>query len=119
MEQIERKEEEEIPLEFKFRGIDMIILPNFLKLLDNKDIILDFSNDDNISVSYSKKGLKWIKDVKKKDPFWKEDDFIVRVIYSATKILSKEEIQSKVEGQKIEENNVHNPNPTTDTTVSN
>lgn len=116
---METEEKEEIPFEFEFRGIDMMILPGFLKLLDSKDIILDFSADDNISVSYSKKALKWIKDVKKKDQFWDEEHFIMRVLYSTTKILSQEELQSKVEGQKVEENNVHNSNPTTDTAISN
>ena len=112
-------ENEETPLEFQFRGIDTLILPSFLKLLDDKDIIIDFSDETNLSVSYSKKALKWLKDVKKKDPFWKEDDFIVRVLYSATKMISQEESQKLIEDQKIEENDVHNTDETTNTTISN
>jgi hypothetical protein len=117
---MENLENQEIPLEFQFRGIDNLILPSFLKLLDNKDVIIDFSDETNLSVSYSKKALKWLKDVKKKDPFWKEDDFIVRVLYSATKMISQEEESQKlIEDQKIEENDVHNTDETTNTTISN
>ena len=112
-------ENNEIPLEFQFRGIDNLILPSFLKLLDNKDVIIDFGDETNLSVSYSKKALKWLKDVKKKDPFWKEDDFIVRVLHSAMQIMSQEESQKLIEDQKIEENDVHNANETTNTTISN
>jgi len=114
---------QEIPDEFQFRGIDSLILPSFLKLLDNKDIIIDFGDENVLNVSYSKKGLKWLKDVKKKDQFWKEDDFIVRVLYSASKMFSeeqlKEESQKLIEDQKIEENDVHNTDETTNITISN
>lgn len=106
---------EDTSIEFEFRGIDTLILPSFLKLLDTKDIILDLGNESNINVSYSKKGLKWIKDVKKKDPFWNEEHFIMRVIYSATKIVSENDKIAK----QIEENDISNSNPTTDTSISN
>lgn len=112
-------ENNEIPTEFQFRGIDTLILPSFLNLLDNKDIIIDFNDEVNLNVSYSKKALKWLKDVKKKDPFWKEDDFIVRVLHSAVKMMSQEESQKLIEDQKIEENDVHNTYETTNTTISN
>jgi hypothetical protein len=118
---MESNEIEKTPFEFEFRGIDKIILPSFLKLLDSNDIILDFKEENSISVSYSKKALKWLKDVKKKDQFWDEEHFIMRVINSAAKIISKEELESinSTEDQKIEENDVHKSDETPDSTVSN
>jgi hypothetical protein len=118
---MENNETEETLFEFEFRGIDNLILPSFLNLLESNDIILDFKEESAISVSYSKKALKWLKDVKKKDPFWDEEHFIMRVISSAAKIISKEELESinSTEDQKIEENDVHKSDETTDRAVSN
>ena len=118
---MENNETEETSFEFEFRGIDKLILPYFLKLLESNDIILDFKKENSISVSYSKKALKWLKDVKKKDPFWDEEHFIMRVISSAAKIISKQELESinSTEDQKIEENDVHKSDETPDSTVSN
>jgi len=120
---------EELPYELEFRDIDYIVLPKFMDLLNSKDILLEFKEDTNINVSYSKAALKWIKDVKKKDPHWDEEDFIGRVIYVTAKMsdkLTDEELKELKEGKEIleadiiqEDKNVHQPNETTDTTISN
>lgn len=120
----QEKEKDELPYELNFRDIDKMILPSFMNLLNEKDIILEFQENNSVSVSYSKKGLKWIKDVKKKDPHWDEEDFIGRIIYVTAKMadnLSEEELKENIlEVKKIEEEkNVHQSDETTDISISN
>lgn len=120
----QEKEKDELPYELNFRDIDKMILPSFMNLLNEKDIILEFQENNSVSVSYSKKGLKWIKDVKKKDPHWDEEDFIGRIIYVTAKMadnLSEEELKQNIlEVKKIEEEkNVHQSDETTDISISN
>jgi hypothetical protein len=107
---------EDFPYELEFRDIDKMILPSFLKLLDEKEIILDLSEESKMSVSYSKKGLKWIKDVKKKDPLWNEEHFLIRILHSA---LNMSELMDKEENKITEDPDVHKSNETTDSTISN
>lgn len=116
--------EDDTPYELNFRDIDRIILPTFMNLLNEKEIILEFKENNSIDVSYSKKALKWIKDVKRKDPHWDEEDFISRVIYVTAKMadnFSEEELEENIlEVKKSEEeNNVHKSDETTDISISN
>ena len=128
MDNIEKQNETdiEIPYELEFRDIDYMVLPKFMDLLNDKDVILEFGENTSVNVSYSKKALKWIKDVKKKDPHWNEEDFIGRVIYATAKMtqnLNEEELngdQKILEAEIIrEDKDVHQSNETTNTTISN
>jgi hypothetical protein len=128
MDNIEKQNETdiEIPYELEFRDIDYMVLPKFMDLLNDKDVILEFGENTSVNVSFSKKALKWIKDVKKKDPHWNEEDFIGRVIYATAKMtqnLNEEELngdQKILEAEIIrEDKDVHQSNETTNTTISN
>jgi hypothetical protein len=128
MNNIEKQNETdiEIPYELEFRDIDYMVLPKFMDLLNDKDVILEFGENTSVNVSFSKKALKWIKDVKKKDPHWNEEDFIGRVIYATAKMtqnLNEEELngdQKILEAEIIrEDKDVHQSNETTNTTISN
>lgn len=66
------------------RDIDKFIMNQFLDLLSSKDIILDLNKNEEgkevMNASFSKRGMKWVKSVKKQDPFWDVDKFLVGVL---------------------------------------
>jgi hypothetical protein len=95
--------EQEIPLNLRFTSLDRLVLPSFLELINTKDIELDFGDENfeknQIGVSYTKKGLKWIKDVKKKDKHWNEEDFIGKIIHYTAR--AAENLEDDLEDMKI------------------
>jgi hypothetical protein len=95
--------EQEIPLNLRFTSLDRLVLPSFLELINTKDIELDFGDENfeknQIGVSYTKKGLKWIKDVKKKDKHWDEEDFIGKIIHYTAR--AAENLEDDLEDMKI------------------
>lgn len=110
--------DEEVPEHLRFDNLDRLILPSFLDLINNKEIILDFSNDNSINVSYSKKAMKWIKDVKKKNKHWDEEDFIGKIIYYSAKAAESMEADQEdmkileaqiIDKENTETENVYNP----------
>lgn len=95
--------EQQIPSHLRFTSLDRLILPSFLELINTKDIELDFGDQNfeknQIGVNYTKKGLKWIKDVKKKDKHWNEEDFIGKIIYYTAR--AAEDLDEDLEDMKI------------------
>lgn len=95
--------EESIPQHLRFTNLDRLVLPSFLELINTKDIELDFSDENfeknQIGVNYSRKGLKWIKDVKKKDKHWNEEDFIGKIIHYSAK--ASEGLEGDLEDMKF------------------
>lgn len=66
------------------RDIDKFIMNQFLDLLSSKDILLDLKKNEEdkeiLNASFTKRGMKWVKSVKKQDPFWDVDKFLVNVL---------------------------------------
>jgi hypothetical protein len=66
------------------RDIDKFIMNQFLDLLSSKDILLDLKKNEEdkevLNASFTKRGAKWVKSVKKQDPFWDVDKFLVNVL---------------------------------------
>ena len=81
------------------RDVDVIALRGFSKVMD--DFHFDSNeNDPKIGVTYGERGKKWIKSVKKIDPFWDENLFISNLfIQSMEKAIedNKEIIEVKNE----------------------
>lgn len=82
------------------RDADVIALKEFSLVMD--DFHFDTSDDTNqISVTYGEKGKRWIKRMKKLDPFWDANLFISNLfVQSMQKAIS--------ENKDLKENSVEN-----------
>lgn len=102
------------------RDIDKFIVNEFMDLLGKKEIILNLNpeQDNELKISYSKKALKWIKSVKKKDPFWNEEKFIVKILELSIQYAEKNNITIQDLIQKEEKNDIKTEQ-TTDNSVPN
>ena len=82
------------------RDADVIALKEFSLVMD--DFHFDTSDDTNqISVTYGEKGKRWIKRMKKLDPFWDVNLFISNLfVQSMQKAIS--------ENKDLKENSMEN-----------
>ena len=101
------------------RDIDKFIMNQFLDLLYSKDIILDLQKNEEgkevMNASFSKKATKWIKSVKKQDPFWNIDVFLVNVLKASMDYFEQNKDTIKLD-ELINDNKTEQ---ITDNTISN
>lgn len=86
------------------RDVDIIALQEFAMVMD--DFHFDMSDEkEKMSVAYGDKAKKWIKRIKKIDPFWDENLFISNLlIQSLQKAVSDNE--KEIEKEKEKENTI-------------
>jgi hypothetical protein len=88
------------------RDVDMIALQEFSSVMN--DFHFDMlENTQELSVTYGEKGKKWIKRIKKIDPFWDENLFISNLfvksmqnaINEASEKTNEENIKEEVKSE--------------------
>lgn len=101
------------------RDIDKYIMNEFLDLLSSKDIILDLGKNEEgkevMQTSFSKRGMKWVKSVKRQDPFWDVDSFLVGVLQASMDYFEQNKDTIKLD----ELTNDNKTKQITDNTISN
>jgi hypothetical protein len=83
------------------RDVDKIALKEFSRVMN--DFHFDTINDEKqISVTYGEIGKKWIKKIKKIDPFWDENLFISNLFIQSMQKAVENNKENKTEEVKSE-----------------
>ena len=85
------------------RDVDQIALREFSKVIN--DFHFDMPDDTKqLSVTYGETGKKWIKRIKKIDPFWDENLFISNLFIKTMQSVVESDLKENIETEnKIEE----------------